>query len=173
MNHPKTPIDGTKKDAEVPDADADADAFCEGLHQSLTTASTYTPEGGSPDSKSSGGDSMVVDNGNFLAQSNFDILISDVTAEYMSGDLSARFEVQYLLQVDKAEDIKRYKKELKIPGQIIGNNKRFFLDLPCRRLGVRNDPSSPKTPLPFFNVFFLVDTGSPYSYVSRQVMEAL
>jgi hypothetical protein len=45
--------------------------------------------------------------------------------------------------------------------------------LPCRRKSKRNYSSSPKAALPFYNVFFVVDTGSTYSYLCRQAMQAL
>ena len=130
---------------------------------------TATKEGDSPDLKLSE-ESLVVDDVNYLAPCKFDVLLTDITAAYLAHDLSSRFEVQYLSHLQKHEELVRYKNR-KVYGSIIGNNKRFLLNLPCRRVSAHNDPASPK--LPFVNIFFLVDTGSPFSFVCTKAMEAL
>lgn len=163
MNHPQTPVSFKKKEGEGPDAAAAVD----GLLQNPTA----TTEGDTPDSKSST-ESIVVDDANYLAPCKFDVLLTDVTAAYLAHDLSSLFEVQYLSHLQKDEELVRYKKR-KVYGSIVGNNKRFLLNLPCRRASARNDPSSPKKPLPFVNIFFLVETGSPFSFVCSEAMEAL
>lgn len=162
MNHPHTPVSFEKKEGEGPDA-----AAAVGLLQN----STATTEGDSPKSKSSA-ESIVVDDVNYLAPCKFDVLLTDITAAYLAHDLSSLFEVQYLSHLQKDEELVRYKKR-KVHRSIISNNKRFLLNLPCRRVSARNDPSSPKKLLPFLNIFFLVDTGSPFSFVCTEAMEAL
>lgn len=162
MNHPHTPVSFEKKERVGTDA-----AAAVGLPQNPTA----TTEGDSPDSKSSA-ESIVVDDVNYLAPCKFDVLLTDITAAYLAHDLSSLFEVQYLSHLQNGEELVRYKKR-KVYGSIIGNNKRFLLNLPCRRVSARNDPSSPKKPFPFVNIFFLVDTGSPFSFVCTEAMEAL
>lgn len=115
---------------------------------------------------------LVVDDTNYLAPDKFDIILHDITAAYLTDDLSARFEVQYLSRMQKDEELERYK-DPKVHGSIIGNNKRFLMNLPCRLASACSLPSSPKKPLPFVNVFFLVDTGSPFSFACPEAMEAL
>ena len=51
-----------------------------------------------------------------------------------------------------------------VEGEIYGPNKRLMVNLACRRRGTITSA---------INVIFLIDTGSPASYLSAKAMEAL
>ena len=167
MNHPETPFSfSKKKEGQVTD-DADFE------FQSLPTASMSHSDGDFPASKSSSG-LFLLDDPNYVQPNKYDILLTDVTDEFLMTELAGRFQVQHLSQVANwMEETKRYKTDRKVSGKIVGNNKRFMINLPIRLQSKRNDPSNSGTPSPFINVFFLVDTGSPYSFIWDKVMEEL
>jgi hypothetical protein len=139
------------------------------IHE-VSTAETIGTSDSPASTKSS--ESLVLDDPTYVSPSLFDILVTDITAAYLQSDLSQRLGIGYLSTMTQEDALEQYMKSI-IHGSIITNNKRFLVNLPCRRASPRNDPSSPKSPLPFVNVFFLVDTGSPWSFVCPQAMEAL
>ena len=108
-------------------------------------------------------------------QNKLNIVLSDITPEYLKTDLSTLLKVQYLSPLTGAQASEWYSKKFKIPGLIVGSKNRFMVNLPICRNSCRYmySPTCPKEELPFFNVFFLVATASPYSFVSKEVMEAL
>ena len=53
-----------------------------------------------------------------------------------------------------------------VTGVIYGLNKRLMINLVCQRLSRRTDS-------PLVNVYFLVDTGSPCSYLCPEALSAL
>jgi hypothetical protein len=57
--------------------------------------------------------------------------------------------------------------------KIILRNNRFIVNLPCCHSSSPKLPDSPRTPLPFRNVFFVLGTGSPHSYLCKEAIEAL
>jgi len=166
MNHPHTPL--ALKNEVVKDDSAHVDID---IQQIRTATTEGSKTGASPNSKSSE-ESLVVDDAAYLAPDKYDVLLQDITAKYLVHDLSSRFQVEYLSHLGEDEERERYKSP-NIHGSIVGNNKRFLMNLPCRRMSNRNLPSSPKNPLPFVNIFFLVDTGSPFSFVCPDAMEML
>jgi hypothetical protein len=139
------------------------------IHEVSTAETIGTSD---PPASTKSSESLVLDDPTYVSPSLFDILVTDITAAYLQSDLSQRLGIGYLSTMTQEDAREQYMKSI-IHGSIITNNKRFLVNLPCRRASPRNDPSSPKSPLPFVNVFFLVDTGSPWSFVCPQAMEAL
>jgi hypothetical protein len=139
---------------------------------SLNATESTAQTSDSPESKTNEASSLIMDDPTYIAPNQQDMLLLDITANYLHHDLSACFGVQYLSVVPQDEELERYKTRT-VHGTIIGNNKRFMVNLPCRRKSNRNYPTSPKAALPFHNVFFIVDTGSPHSYLCPEAISSL
>jgi hypothetical protein len=120
---------------------------------SLNATESTAQTSDSPVSKTSEASSFMMDDHTYIAPSQQDMLLLDITANYLHRDLSGRFGVRYLSVVPQDEELERYKTQA-VYGTIIGNNKRFMVKLPCCRKSNRNYPTSPKAALPFHNVFF-------------------
>jgi hypothetical protein len=86
-----------------------------------------------------------------------DMLFTDITAEEL-------LIVAERLGVDYLGPAPTFPVSFPVEGEIYGPNKRLMVNLACRRR--RADTS-------FINVIFLIDTGSPASYLSAKAMEAL
>ena len=135
-------------------------------------ATTSTEESGTPDSKGSD-DTIVLDAPDgYIEPNSHDVLLSDVTSEKLHGEVAEMLRVVYLSTVPEADEAQLLQRKT-FYGKKYGENSRFMVNLPCRRRSERNHPSSPRQPLRFQNIIFLVDTGSPYNYLCQEVMEAL
>ena len=93
----------------------------------------------------------------YIKPSLQDMLLTDITAEELLT-IAKRLEVDYLGPA--AEFPCSFPKS----GKIHGNNKRLMVSLSCRRDGNNSKP---------INIIFLIDTGSPNTFLSDKAMEAL
>jgi len=84
--------------------DKNATAAVDGLLQNPTVTTVGVP-------KSSSESIVVVDDAHYLAPCKFDVLVTDITADYLVRDLSSLLEVQYLSRLPKDEELARYKKQ--------------------------------------------------------------
>ncbi len=86
-----------------------------------------------------------------------DFILTDITAETLSV-IANELEVDYL------SPAATFPASFPVEGVIYGRNLRLFVNVVCR---VRADTAQA------INVVFLLDTGSPVSYLSAKAMEAL
>ena len=93
----------------------------------------------------------------FIKPSLQDMLLTDITAEELLK-IAERLEVDYLGPAAE------FPSSFPISGKIHGNNKRLMVSLSCRREGNNSKP---------INIIFLIDTGSPNTFLSDKAMEAL
>ena len=102
-------------------------------------------------------DDSLHDPPGYIEPSHQDLLLTDITAEN-------------LLEIAKSLDVK-YLGAAEFPGQfpatgnLVGGNHRLMINLVCRRRSHKE--------MSAVNIVFLVDTGSPVSYLSKGAMEAL
>jgi hypothetical protein len=82
---------------------------------------------------------------------HFDVLLTDVHSKDLRHEISHRLGVQYLAEHDADDDINEIK------GVVWGPHNRIFVPTVIRIGGQKK------------NVHFLIDTGSPKSYVSQEV----
>jgi hypothetical protein len=115
-------------------------------------------------------DSLVHDNPDYVAPEKQDILLTDVTSARLHGTIGTLLGKVYLSEEIISDDLKP---EKVLRGLLFPPNNRYLVNLVCRRNSQRNSPSSPKGPSSWHNVFFLVDTGSPNSFLCSEAMEAL
>lgn len=160
IHDPKTPQNRPPKKLESP---SEIDR--------METAST-TKSKDSPASSKGSDDSIIMDDPDYIQPSQMDILLSDINSVYLHGDLSDLLQVEYL-SVVSPEDQTALANQTRVPGKILDRNTRFIINIPCRRESRRNDPTSPRSALPYRNVFFVVDTGSPHSFLCQEAMEVL
>ncbi|GAX13086.1 hypothetical protein FisN_17Hu013 [Fistulifera solaris] len=107
------------------------------------------------------GDSLMVDPPGYIAPDQQDLMLIDITSTILhSKECTASIGRgnQYLSRA------KSFPLEWPATGVVYGYNKRLMISLPCRRRGPNNK---------VLNIFFLVDTGSPMSYLCREAMTAL
>lgn len=88
---------------------------------------------------------------------------ADITQDYLFGALSRSFDVPYLSPAEQ-DTVELSLQNGTIYGRILGNNKRFWINIPCR---LANGKTC------FVNTFFLVDTASLHSYISPETMRVL
>ena len=93
----------------------------------------------------------------YIKPSLQDLLLTDITAEELLT-IAKRLGVDYLGPAPK------FPVSFPVEGEIYGPNKRLMVNLACRRR---------RTNIQAINVIFLIDTGSPASYLSAKAMEAL
>ena len=93
----------------------------------------------------------------YIKPSLQDMLLTDITAEELLK-IAERLEVDYLGPAAE------FPSSFPISGKIHGNNKRLMVSLSCRREGNNSKP---------INIIFLIDTGSPNTFLSVKAMEAL
>lgn len=134
------------------------------------TASTAKADD-SPDSKASQ-DTVVMDDPNYIPPKDIDILLSDIDSDALHGDLSQLLQEDYLSVLSPETEAERASQKT-VQGKILERNTRFIINIPCRHKSQRNNPTSPRAALPYRNMFFIVDTGSPHSYLCKEAMEAL
>jgi hypothetical protein len=115
-------------------------------------------------------DSLVHDNPDYVAPEKQDILLPDVTSARLHGRIGTILRKVYLSEEIISDDLKP---EKALRGVLFPPNNRFMVNLVCRRDSQRNSPSNSKGSTSWHNVFFLVDTGSPNSFLCTEAMEAL
>ncbi len=93
----------------------------------------------------------------YIEPSLQDLLFTDITAERL-------LSVARLLGVDYLSPAATFPGFFPVDGEIYRPNNRLMMSLVCRRRG--RDTQA-------INVIFLIDTGSPVSYLSEKTMEAL
>lgn len=90
---------------------------------------------------------------NFIPPSQYDVLVTDICEEDLKS-VCIELGQEYL-------SIRENKAELPLSGLFYGSNHRMFVCLPVEKRNIK------------LNVPFLIDTGAPYTYVTRDVFEKL
>jgi hypothetical protein len=93
----------------------------------------------------------------YIQPSLQDLYLTDMTAEEL-------LSVAQVLGVGYLSSTATFPGSFPVDGEIYGLNNRLMMNLVCRRRG-RDTPA--------IHVIFLIDTGSPVSYLSEKAMEAL
>ena len=93
----------------------------------------------------------------YIKPSLQDMLLTDITAEEL-------LKIAEILEVDYLGPAAEFPGSFPISGFIYGNNKRLMVSLSCCR-GKKN--SKP------VNIIFLIDTGSPNTFLCEKALEAL
>jgi hypothetical protein len=86
------------------------------------------------------------------------LLLTDITENELSSSIAENLNANYL---EPATEFPGY---FPVAGKIYGYNKRLMVSLPCRMVGQNSRA---------INIIFLVDTGSPISYICEKAIEAL
>jgi hypothetical protein len=123
--------------------------------ENVTTAKTNSP--------TESDDSLLSDPPGYIAPDQQDIMLTDITSEILHSDICTMLIGRGDTYLSEA---KSFPLEWPAFGRIFGNNKRLMISLPCRR-------ARPDRGYKALNVFFLVDTGSPNSYLCQEAMTAL
>jgi hypothetical protein len=101
-------------------------------------------------------DSIATDDVKFLKPFDFDVLLSDIN----EGDLYliAEMEGAPYLNISSTQE-----PGFPVEGLVMGMNRRYMINLSVRRKNTKH----------FKNVVFMIDTGSPYTFLSRTAMKAM
>lgn len=99
--------------------------------------------------------SLLIDTVKFLKPSDFDVLLNDINETDLY--LIAEMEGTPYLNVSTSQPV------FPVEGMVMGMNRRYMVNLLVRR----------KNTAQFRNVVFMVDTGSPYTFISKTAMEAI
>ena len=105
----------------------------------------------------SSGESLVMDDPDYIAPSVQDLLLTDVTQDILNNRIAPELGVCYL-SPSEAENV-----SFPVTGIMFGLNRRLMVNLLVRR----------KVSHKFLNIPFLVDTGSPVSYLCDEAISAL
>ena len=98
---------------------------------------------------------MVVDAVNFMRPSDFDVLLNDINEADLF--LIAEMEGAPYLNISASKPV------FPVEGMVMGTNRRYMVNLLVRRKNAQQ----------YRNVVFMVDTGSPYTFLSKTAMEAM
>jgi hypothetical protein len=109
-------------------------------------------------SPGSGSGDSLAEPKDYIPPSLQDFLLLDVDHEKLLK-MAAEMDVEYLKEASV------FPSTFPVSGVIWGANHRLMVNLVCRR--------SSKNPVSAINVIFLVDTGSPQTYLSAAAYEAL
>lgn len=124
----------------------------------METPSTTSTSTSSPFTTSESSTSYSIhDPPGYIEPSLQDMLFTDITAEEL-------LKIAERLGVDYLGPAPTFPMSFPVEGEIYGPNKRLMVNLSCRRR---------RTNIQAINVIFLIDTGSPASYLSAKAMEAL
>jgi hypothetical protein len=130
--------------------------------KALVESATATTAG----SPTSSEDSLVHDAPpDYFAPNLQDLMLTDITSHVLKNEVSKELNVSYLHLVDTIPEV-----GTTVYGSIHGVNHRLLVNLVCRR---RRRPGSPKAEYSSYNIIFLVNTGSPVTYICAEAMEAL
>ena len=99
---------------------------------------------------------LVIDSVKFLRPDDFDVLLTDIAESDLH--LMAQLEGVGYLNVSNAEP------SFPVEGLIMGAHRRFMVNLLVRRRAMADS---------YRNVIFMVDTGSPYTFLSTAAMAAI
>jgi len=100
---------------------------------------------------------LVIESVKFLRPDDFDVLLTDMAGSDLY--LMAQLEGVSYLNVSTIEPV------FPVEGLIMGPHRRFMINLLVRRRA--------SVDLQYRNVVFMVDTGSPYTFLSTAAMSAL
>jgi hypothetical protein len=100
---------------------------------------------------------MPIDSPTYVVPDEQDLLLTDVTEAELFGNLGELLGVQYLTEAPRLTQSDVLK------GVVFGQNKRLMINLLCKR----------KTSCSWVNIFFLIDTGSPYTYLAPNAINKL
>lgn len=110
----------------------------------------------SPTTSDSNGHSLM-DPPGYIKPDLQDLLLTDITAKELRV-IAEAMDVDYL-------GIAAFPGTFPALGNIKGQNNRLMVPLVCRRRTTKDVPS--------INIIFLIDTGSPVTYLCREAMESL
>lgn len=102
-------------------------------------------------------DNSVHDPAGYIEPSLQDLLITDITAENLP-DIARLLDVEYL-------GAAKFPGQFPAEGRILGSNHRLMISLVCQRQSKREQPA--------MNIVFLIDSGSPVSYLSKRAVEVV
>jgi hypothetical protein len=111
----------------------------------------------SPTESDSSGNVRIMDPPGYIKPDLQDFLLTDITAERLQ-DIAYELEVDYLGPA-------AFPGTFPAMGRIWGQNNRLKVSLVCRPRTSEDVPS--------VNIIFLIDTGSPFTYLCQEAMEAL
>ncbi len=100
---------------------------------------------------------MPLDAPGYIDPYSQEMMLTDITEDFLQS-VAFEMEVEYLSPAPTFPGL------FPATGVIFGYNHRPMINLACRKQGTDNPP---------LNVIFLVNTGSPASYLSAKAMEAL
>jgi hypothetical protein len=103
-------------------------------------------------------DDMPVDSPTFVPPNDQDLLLTDVTEAELFGNVGDLLGVRYL------SETLHFAPSPILKGIVFGQNKRLMINLLCKRK---------RTATRWIRVIFLVDTGSPYTYLAPNTIERL
>ena len=122
--------------------------------EEVTTAATGSP---------TGSEGSLVDPPDYIAPDQEDMMLTDITSAILHSNkctVSIGRGNEYL------SEAKSFPLEWPATGVVYGTNKRLMVSLACRR-------GRPDRGYKALNIFFLVNTGSPCSYLCLEAMTAL
>jgi hypothetical protein len=105
-------------------------------------------------------DSLVLDAPGYIDPKSQDFALDDIDQQYLRDFAS---DIGYLSEAE-------FPAPYPVEGDLCGLNNRMMINLVCRHVPSRLSIQQNKLAL---NVVFLVNTGSPVSYLSDQAMQAL
>ena len=100
---------------------------------------------------------MPIDSPPYVAPNDQDLLLTDVTDAELFGNVGELLGVKYLSESPRLVQTDVVK------GIVFGENKRLMVNLMCKRKVASN----------WVNIIFLVDTGSPHTYLSPNAIDKL
>ena len=104
------------------------------------------------------------DNPDYIASGQADRLLMDVTSKKLHGEISEKLGVKYLSSVSSSEH-----QVATLFGLLYGLNGRLVVNVETRRMSRRGS----EIQYPRFNVIFLCDTGSPYTYLCEETLNTM
>jgi hypothetical protein len=111
-------------------------------------------------STESGSDhSSIHDPPGYIAPGTQDLLLLDITHKTLCSSIANLLDVEYL---GPAKMLTSFP----LKGKLFGLNSRLMINFSCRKC-------SETRVYPFLNVIFLVDTGSPNSYLCTEAMQTI
>ena len=100
---------------------------------------------------------MPIDSPTYVIPDEQDLLLTDVTDAELFGNVGELLGIQYLSEEPCLNT------DMNLRGIIFGQNKRLMISLLCKR----------KSSTTWANIFFLVDTGSPHTYLAPSAINKL
>lgn len=109
------------------------------------------------DADADSNEGMPIDSPTYVAPDEQDLLLTDVTETELCGEVGELLGVRYLSESPclVQSDV--------LKGIVFGQNKRLMINMACKR----------KSCVRWVNIFFLLDTGSPHTYLAPSAIDAL